>query len=119
MNNQSEQEEFVNQIYDYAATLMFKHEKSAQETKLALINEGLDSESASIVVSNLEQQLRDVQKDEARNDMVKGALWTIGGVAITWATYSAASGGGTYVITWGAIIFGAIQFFRGLINYFD
>jgi hypothetical protein len=28
----------------------------------------------------------------------------------------AMEGGGTYIVAWGAIIFGAIQFFRGLIQ---
>jgi hypothetical protein len=46
--------------------------------------------------------------------MIFGALWCIGGIVITAVTFGAASGGGTYVVAWGAIIFGAIQFFRGL-----
>ena len=29
---------------------------------------------------------------------------------------AAATGGGKYVVAWGAIVFGAIQFFRGLIQ---
>jgi hypothetical protein len=43
-----------------------------------------------------------------------GALWCIGGILLTVGSYSAASGGGTYVIAWGAILFGALQFFKGL-----
>ncbi len=46
--------------------------------------------------------------------MVFGALWCIGGIVVTVVTYSAAASGGTYVVAWGAIVFGAIQFFRGL-----
>lgn len=48
-------------------------------------------------------------------DMLVGALWCIGGIVVTALTYSAASeGGGTYVVAWGAILFGGIQFLRGL-----
>jgi hypothetical protein len=43
-----------------------------------------------------------------------GGLWCVGGIIVTAVTYSAASGGGSYVVAWGAILFGAIQFFRGL-----
>jgi len=53
----------------------------------------------------------------AEKRMLHGALWCIGGVAVTAFTYMAAAsgpGGGTYVVAWGAIVFGAIQFFRGL-----
>ena len=52
--------------------------------------------------------------DRARRDMLVGGLWCLGGIAVTVLTYSAASGGGTYFVAWGAIVFGAIQFFRGL-----
>ncbi|MCX6830010.1 MAG: hypothetical protein NT002_12135 [candidate division Zixibacteria bacterium] len=53
-----------------------------------------------------------------QKNMLVGALWCIGGIIVTVATYQAAvsRGGGTYFITWGAILFGAIQFFRGLIQ---
>lgn len=54
------------------------------------------------------------QESDGHTDMAVGALICIGGIIITAATYSAASGGGTYVVAWGAIIFGAIRFFKGL-----
>ena len=43
-----------------------------------------------------------------------GMLWCVGGIIVTAVTYSAASGGGTYFVAWGAILFGAIQALRGL-----
>jgi hypothetical protein len=49
-------------------------------------------------------------------DMVVGALWCVGGILVTVITYGAAStnpAGGQYVVAYGAIIFGAIQFLRG------
>lgn len=51
------------------------------------------------------------------HDMLVGALWCIGGILVTACTYSAAAEkGGSYTIAWGAILFGGIQFFKGLIN---
>jgi hypothetical protein len=52
----------------------------------------------------------------ATKDMVVGGLWCGGGILVTALTYSAASGGGTYVVAWGAIIFGGVQFVRGLMK---
>lgn len=49
--------------------------------------------------------------------MVSGLLWAIGGTIVTVATYEAASEGGTYFIAWGAIVFGIIDFFRGLFGW--
>jgi hypothetical protein len=52
----------------------------------------------------------------AKKNMLYGALWCIGGIVVTAVTYSASSDGGRYVVAWGAIVFGAIQFFRGLMH---
>jgi hypothetical protein len=49
-----------------------------------------------------------------RKNMISGALWCIGGIIVTVATLNAASNGGTYIIAWGAILFGAVQFIQGL-----
>lgn len=53
----------------------------------------------------------------AVRNMVMGGLWCVGGTIVTVLSYASASnqsGGGSYVVAWGAILFGAIQFFRGL-----
>jgi hypothetical protein len=44
--------------------------------------------------------------------MKVGSLWCGGGLLVTIASFQ--SGGGTAVIAWGAILFGAIQFLRGM-----
>ena len=47
--------------------------------------------------------------------IIFGCCWFFGGIFVTVATYSAASnGGGTYVVAWGAILFGAIDIIRGI-----
>ncbi|OJJ17051.1 hypothetical protein BKI52_30515 [marine bacterium AO1-C] len=114
--SETEQQEVVNQIYDYAANLLVNEKYTSYETEQALIEQGLDEETAAVVVRKLEQEIGDVKQKRANKDMLYGALWCIGGIVITAASYSAASGGGTYVVTWGAIVFGAIQFFKGLAN---
>lgn len=50
-------------------------------------------------------------------DLKVGALWCIGGIIVTAVTYSnatASPSGGHYIIAWGAILFGGIQFLKGL-----
>lgn len=105
-NRNNSQQESVNQIYEYAADLLFNQKKSASETKIALAEQGLDEESATIVVDNIEQQIKDATKERANKDMLYGALWCIGGIVATVADFG-------YVF-WGAIVFGAIQFFKGV-----
>lgn len=50
----------------------------------------------------------------SRKNIIAGAIWMIVGIAVTAYTYSKASGGGTYVIAWGAIVCGFIQLVKGL-----
>jgi len=106
------QNEAIQAVYQYAAGLM-KKGASPSEVKSKLIAKGLDSASASIVVKNLSAARSRV----ATKNMLYGALWCIGGIIVTAITFSAASGGGRYVIAWGAILFGGIQFLRGLWQY--
>jgi hypothetical protein len=58
-----------------------------------------------------------VTKKTGINNMLIGGGFFLAGLIVTIATYSAASAGGTYYLCWGAIIFGAIQFIQGLIQY--
>jgi hypothetical protein len=56
-------------------------------------------------------------KATGSKNMLYGALWCIGGIVVTAVTYSAASSGGTYIVAWGAILFGGLQFLQGLYQY--
>jgi hypothetical protein len=53
--------------------------------------------------------------ETASHDVLVGAIWFILGIAVTAGTYLAvADTGGTYLICWGAVVFGGLQFLRGL-----
>lgn len=107
------QEEMVQALYQFAAEKM-RDGASNQQIQAALMEQGVDRESAEMIVSQL-SEARDAQlKEAAQKNMMFGALWCIGGIVVTVLTYSAASEGGGYVVAWGAIIFGAVQFFRGM-----
>lgn len=103
-----ESQEVVNQLYNYAANLLVHQNKSAYETKALLIEKGLSTENAEFIVDTIEGQIEEAKNDNAKKDMLYGALWCIGGTALTLANVG--------FIFWGAILFGGIQFFRGLIN---
>jgi hypothetical protein len=110
------EEEIVREVYEFAAGQMMNG-ASAREVRASLIHNGLDSQSAGIVVSNLVKMRSDAVAAAGKKEMLYGALWCIGGIAVTAGTYAAASNGGPYIIAFGAIIFGAIQFFRGLVQW--
>ena len=107
-NKESDNQQAVDQIYDYAANLLIKENKSPSEVKKALMEEGIDEESSSIIVENLENQINKAKKDGANKDMLYGALWCVGGIIMTVADVG--------FIFWGAIVFGGYQFLKGAMN---
>lgn len=104
----TDSQQAVNQVYEYAANLLVNGGKSGPEVEQMLQSQGLDAESAGIVVSNLQAQIKEAKTAQAKKDMLYGALWCVGGTALTLAHIG--------FIFWGAIIFGGIQFFKGVAN---
>jgi hypothetical protein len=104
-------DDVANQFYSYAANMLLYENKSAYETKAKLTEQGLSAEIAGLIVENLEIQIQEAKYEKARKDMVYGALWFCGGTILTIADIG--------FIFWGAILFGGIQFFKGLINVYS
>lgn len=108
-------EESVQAIYNFAAGLM-QENKSYSQIVDRLLEAGLERDTAHRVVTELEEARSEALREAGKKNMLYGALWCIGGIIVTAVSYSAATGpgGGTYIVTWGAIVVGAIQFFQGL-----
>ena len=50
-------------------------------------------------------------------NMAIGGLWCVGGLAVTVISYSSAvTNGGGYIVTFGAILFGLLQFLKGAVQ---
>jgi len=102
-------------IYNMSANYLVSG-KSAEEVIPHMIARGMPEGEAKAVVSQFRQEIAQAKLDKAKKDVLYGGLWCGGGLIVSILSYSAASGGGTYFMFWGAVIFGAIQFFRGLSN---
>lgn len=113
--NSPQHQDTTQQMYNYAAKLLFKQKKTDEETKECLIRSGgLTPEVADHIINDLNTRYKEEEKKAGRSNMLFGALWCIGGIIVTVMTYNASSEGGTYIVAWGAMLFGAIQFIRGL-----
>jgi len=102
--------------------------KSVDELRSMLGNNRVSSELVPLIENELRARhvalpprleksgIRNVARERALNEMLLGAVFCIGGSVFTYISYQNAvsSGGGTYIITWGAIVFGAIRFLKGL-----
>jgi len=68
--------------------------------------------------ARIEESRREKRLAASKGRMVRGAIAFVIGVAITSATYSAASkGGGTYLVFYGPVIYGLVAFFGGLFGW--
>ena len=55
------------------------------------------------------------RRDKKSRDIALGAILLVVGILVTAFTYDSASQqGGTYIIAWGPMVFGAIRLFKGL-----
>ena len=113
-------EQAIDAAYGFAAQQM-QYGVAPSGIRQSLTEQGLDAREASVVVHHLERAHIEASKAAGRRNMVFGALWCLGGIALTALTYQAAAnaGGGRVVLAWGAILFGGIQFVRGLIQSTD
>ena len=107
MNNDYSEEQ-ITQFYLQAEDLLYFKKKSIDETIAALVDSGIDEEGAITIINNLEREFTVERKKRAEKDILYGALWCVGGLVATAAEIG--------YIFWGAILFGGIQFVRGLRN---
>ena len=96
-----------NYLYQYAANLLASG-KSGAEVERLLQLKGLAADTASTIVGELENPIQDARKAQAKKDMLHGGLWCVGGLALTLADVG--------FVFWGAILFGGIQFIKGVTN---
>lgn len=81
-----------------------------------LADRGVNSDTALNMVNELNRAKAQGILAVAKRNIAMGAMTCVVGIVITAWTYQTAinAGGGRYVLAWGAILFGAIQFLRGL-----
>lgn len=110
----------IQELLSDTSKIIVNNENTLDEITNTLVSKGIETEKAKTIAQNLYTQVTDDIKAKqiiAEKDMRTGARWFWGGVIITSITYLFAEDlGGSYIVTWGAIVFGAIQFFRGLSN---
>ncbi|CAN5195288.1 hypothetical protein BH09BAC1_BH09BAC1_21950 [soil metagenome] len=113
MENPEEQKVLSKEELRKLALIMQHEGYSRAQIHQALCNEGLDGWAATKLLDSIEPTLVKATTNDASRDMVIGGAWCVGGMVITLITYSMSSGGGTYIVAWGAILFGAVQFING------
>lgn len=103
--------------------------KSLPEVIAFMVKSGWTEEDAQNLASSLAQRMylgrsiAELQKREKarsyRNRMIRGLIWTVVGLIITGATYLFTEPGGKFVICWGAVLFGVIDFLVGFFGWIN
>ena len=61
----------------------------------------------------------EVTRALGKRTMVSGGLWCLAGILIATGVIMAASNLGAFIITWGAFVYGTVQFFRGFYQFWN
>ena len=113
VGDQATAQQFIQEVYQRAAKLA-KEGKSKDKIQTELNAMGLNQETASVVIENVFRIRKKAHREAGARNILVGAAFCVGGIAVTALTYQMASGGGTFIVAWGAILFGGIQFVKGL-----
>lgn len=112
-NQQMAQQRFVQAVYAEVAQ-MIKNGQSTFRIQQSLVERGLKLEDARTIVNQLQEAENKDHQNLATKQMLIGAIIGMIGIVIIWGTFASASGGLTYIIASGAIIFGSWRFLRGM-----
>jgi hypothetical protein len=126
-SKKAEQQKAFNDLYVYVAKEIGRGIKIQQIVK-ALNKLGFTDDDALNFIGRVQKDIEQyrespeakrIMAEKYQKVMLSGVLWFFGGLLFTGITYGVASsnGGGTYFITWGAMLFGAYDFIRGLFGW--
>lgn len=104
-------------FYRFAAIELANNKLPPVVVKL-LVDRGVTPAIASRIVSETQQAFKNARAEKYRKRMIRGLIWTAAGIVLTCGSYVfASSQGGQYVLCYGAIIFGFIDFLVGLVGW--
>jgi len=89
------------------------------EIETELIDSGIDEGLIREVMLEVEGKTPQAMAENNDLAMRHGVYWLLGGLFVTIATYMMARSserGGMYIIAWGPVVAGGIQFMRALLN---
>lgn len=85
-----------------------------------LLKAGMPRDPATALVAHVRSVMVEQAQKDAPGNMLWGSVWLFGGLLFTVLSYNAAlaSGGGSYAAASGAMVWGALQLWRGISQWF-
>lgn len=107
--------QFEQEIFDYAYYRIVACDTTENVVELEIMEKyEISYEKCKKII---EMVIRQQNIEQAKKDILYGLLWCAGGSIATYVSYNKASSGGTYIIWWGAILFGGIQSLKGVYHF--
>ena len=104
-------------LYKFAAIELAK-KQSPQVVTRKLTDQGVTPAVANKIVTETEKVFKSARADKYKKRMTRGLLWTVVGIVLTCGTMAFASNmGGKYILFYGAVIYGIIDFLVGLVGW--
>lgn len=104
-----EQQEKVDELYEYARDLLIDSGKGPLKVRSILIREGLEPKNATAVIQNIRGDIQAAKKRKSIKNIVIGSIIFLIGTLATLADMG-------YIFI-GAIAVGIAQFFLGMLSY--
>jgi hypothetical protein len=107
------------ELIQYILKLKLEHKLSLKEIKQILFFGKVTNHRTEKLLHSISDIVNDDGEFSEFNkkELITGALWFFGGIIFTAISYTSASPAGTYVVTWGAILYGAMKINNsGIIN---
>lgn len=109
----SQNDQAVEQLYDYVATGL-NDGKSVNTLTAELVQHGVPNETASTIVSQVSEARIEALRRRGIKTVAIGVGFFVLGIIITGVTYATAAPGQTFVVTTGLFLIGVFNMARGL-----
>lgn len=89
------------------------------EIEIELAKSGIEDTLIKEIMLEVQGKTPQAMAERNALSMRHGLYWLLGGILVTAVTYSMAAStqdGGTYIIAWGPVVAGGIQFMRALLS---
>jgi hypothetical protein len=108
--NHQDTDEKSKELYSNVLNLV-KHKRKYGEIRKFLIDEGVDETTAKTIIDS-------ALKKKAKDEMIRGALLALAGVATTALLYFLTPPNSVfYLLVYGPVVSGFILFIKGVYNY--
>ncbi len=107
----------LDEMYRLATTVLSRHIPAIKVID-QLVGQGLSQGTARKVVADTQRALKKTRSEKYRRRMMRGFVFTMAATSVTCAAYAFAGNlFTTYLICWGAIILGVIDFIWGMAGW--